>query len=397
MKILSIETSCDETAISILEVKGGNSSPVFTILSDKLVSQIDIHREFGGVFPAVAKREHAKAIFPLFISALEEARLFQEGTTPIPKEEFETLQKLFTHEQELCNLFVDEIPHIQKPKIDCIAVTTGPGLEPALWVGVNFARALSYIWDIPIVPVNHMEGHLMSVIAQQSGNTFSSAKIEFPALSLLVSGGHTELVLVRDWMEYEKIGQTKDDAVGEAFDKVARILGLPYPGGPEIAKIASEEREKEAGGKNPPDFSLQLPRPMIHSGDYNFSYSGLKTSVLYAVRDIGKLEDKHIRAIALEFEDSAIEVLVKKTMRAADEFGIRTLMIGGGVANNSHLQNELKKAIEKYNSSIALYFPRKDFSTDNSLMIGVAGYYQFLKTKKGANVFDVRANGNWSL
>ena len=406
LKILSIETSCDETAISVLEVSEIAELATFEILADKLVSQIDIHREFGGVFPAVAKREHAKAIFPLFISALEEARLFQEGTTPIPKEEFETLQKLFTHEQELCNLFVDEIPHIQKPKIDCIAVTTGPGLEPALWVGVNFARALSYIWDIPIVPVNHMEGHLMSVIAQQSGNTFSSAKIEFPALSLLVSGGHTELVLVRDWMAYEKIGQTKDDAVGEAFDKVARILGLPYPGGPEIAKIASEQRE-EAGGKNPSDFSLQLPRPMTHSGDYNFSYSGLKTAVLYAVRDIGKMEDEHMRAIALECEKSAREVVVKKTMRAVDEFGIRTLMIGGGVANNSHLQNELKKAIEKYDSSIALYFPRKDFSTDNSLMIGVAGYYQFLnnnpispdgeRTKKGANVFDIRANGNWSL
>lgn len=396
LKILSIETSCDETAISILEVSEIAENTTFEIIADKLVSQIDIHREFGGVFPAVAKREHAKAIFPLFVSALTDSKLFSNGTTQITDEQAKIVRSLFTHEQELCELFLKEISRLDKPNIDCIAVTTGPGLEPALWVGVNFARALSYIWDIPIVPVNHMEGHLMSVIAQQSGSTFSSAKIEFPALSLLVSGGHTELVLIRDWMEYEKIGQTKDDAVGEAFDKVARILRLPYPGGPEIAKIASEQRE-EAGGKNPSDFSLQLPRPMIHSGDYNFSYSGLKTAVLYAVRDIGKLEDEHIRAIALEFENSAIEVLVKKTMRAVDEFGIRTLMIGGGVANNSHLQNELKKAIEKYDSSIALYFPRKDFSTDNSLMIGVAGYYQFLKTKKGANVFDIRANGNWSL
>lgn len=391
MKILSIETSCDETAISILEVKDGDSSPVFTILSDKLVSQIDIHREFGGVFPAIAKREHAKAIFPLFISALKESNLLNSGTTSITQEHIETLQKLFTHEQELCELFIQEISKIEKPDLDCIAVTTGPGLEPALWVGVNFARALSYIWDIPIVPVNHMEGHVMSVVAQQEGNTFTSAKIEFPALSLLVSGGHTELVLIRDWMNYEKIGQTKDDAVGEAFDKVARILGLPYPGGPEISKITKVSRPLRK------DSRISLPRPMIHSGDYNFSYSGLKTAVLYTVRDIGELTEDIKNEIAVEFEDSAIEVLVKKTVRAVEEYNIRTVMVGGGVANNSHLQNELKKAIEKYDSSIALYFPRKDFSTDNSLMIGVAGYYQFLKNKKGANVFDIRANGNWSL
>lgn len=391
MKILSVETSCDETAISILEIKDGDSSPVFTILSDKLVSQIDIHREFGGVFPAIAKREHVKAIFPLFISALKESNLFSIGTTSIAQEHTETIQKLFTHEQELCELFVQEISKTEKPDLDCIAVTTGPGLEPALWVGVNFARALSYIWNIPIVPVNHMEGHVMSVVAQQEGNTFTSAKIEFPALSLLVSGGHTELVLIRDWMNYEKIGQTKDDAVGEAFDKVARILGLPYPGGPEISKITKVFRPLR---KNP---SLTLPRPMIHSGDYNFSYSGLKTAVLYTVRDIDELTPDIKNEIAVEFEDAAIEVLVKKTLRAVEQYNIRTVMIGGGVANNTHLQSEFKKAIEKYDSSIALYFPRKDFSTDNSLMIGVAGYYQFLKNKKGANVFDIRANGNWSL
>ncbi|MDQ5950002.1 MAG: hypothetical protein QG563_509 [Patescibacteria group bacterium] len=401
MKILSIETSCDETAISILEVKGGDSSPVFTILSDKLVSQIDIHREFGGVFPAIAKREHAKAIFPLFISALKESNLLNSGTTSITQEHIETLQKLFTHEQELCELFIQEISKIEKPDLDCIAVTTGPGLEPALWVGVNFARALSYIWDIPIVPVNHMEGHVMSVVAQQEGNTFTSAKIEFPALSLLVSGGHTELVLIRDWMNYEKIGQTKDDALGEAFDKVARILGLPYPGGPEISKITKVSRPLRK------DSRISLPRPMIHSGDYNFSYSGLKTAVLYTVRDIGELTEDIKNEIAVEFEDSAIEVLVKKTVRAVEEYNIRTVMVGGGVANNSHLQTELKQAVEKYDASVALYFPRVDFSTDNSLMIGVAGYYQFLKnnpispdgerTKKGTNVFDVRANGNWSL
>ncbi len=390
LTILSIETSCDETALSVFQVSG-TSTPHFTILSNELVSQIDIHREFGGVFPAIAKREHAKAIFPLFIKALTDAGLHKEGTTLISKAQSETITTLFTHEQELCALFIKELSHVEKPDIDCIAVTTGPGLEPALWVGVNFARALSYIWNIPIVPVNHMEGHVMSVIAQKNGSTFEGADIAFPALSLLVSGGHTELVLIRDWMQYEKIGQTKDDAVGEAFDKVARMIGLPYPGGPEISKLAHQAREEKF------TLDFEFPRPMIHSGDYSFSYSGLKTSALYRIQDMGTLNDQDKKIIALEFENAAIEVLVKKTLRAVDEYGIRTVMVGGGVANNTYLQQELAKALDAHDSSIALYFPRKDFSTDNSLMIGVAGYYQFLKNKKGTNVFDVRANGNWSL
>lgn len=387
--ILSIETSCDETALSVLSVLN-DQAPHFTILSNELISQIDIHREFGGVFPAIAKREHAKAIFPLFIKSLTDASLITQGTTDLTGKE-EAIRALFTHEQELCDLFIQEIAHIEKPHIDCIAVTTGPGLEPALWVGVNFARALAYTWDIPLVPVNHMEGHVMSVIAQKNGNTFESAPISFPALSLLVSGGHTELVVIRDWMNYEKIGQTKDDAVGEAFDKVARMIGLPYPGGPEISKLAHEAREAHLHA----DF--EFPRPMMHSGDYSFSYSGLKTSALYRIQDMGTLNEQDKKIIALEFENAAIEVLIKKTLRAVDEYSIRTVMVGGGVANNTYLQEELKKAINAHDSSIALYFPRKDFSTDNSLMIGVAGYYQFLKNKKGANVFDVRANGNWSL
>ncbi len=390
MKILSIETSCDETAISILEISEGEHSPRFTILGDKVVSQIDIHKEFGGVFPAVAKREHALAILPLFEHALNDAELYIEGITEVSSEMKMTLEKIFSHEQDLCERFIKKMATLQKPHIDAICVTTGPGLEPALWVGINFARALSLVWNIPIVPVNHMEGHVMSVAAQTHDHTFELAPIVFPALSLLVSGGHTELVLIPDWMNYEKIGETKDDAVGEAFDKVARILGLPYPGGPEITRLAQVARAKHIEG-------FTFPKPMISSGDFDFSYSGLKTSVLYKTKEFETLDEETVLKIARGFEDSAIAVLAKKTLDAVEKYGIQTVMVGGGVANNTHLQSELIQKIKEYDESIVVYFPRKDFSTDNSLMIGVAGYFQFLKNKKGANVFDIRANGNWSL
>lgn len=390
MRILSIETSCDETALSVVNVENNESNPVFSILADEVISQIDIHREFGGVFPAVAKREHVRIILPLFIKTLRDAHLYKEGRTDI---NVKAIEQLFSHEQELCANFITTISNLAKPDLDCIAVTVGPGLEPALWVGINFARALATVWNIPLIPVNHMEGHVVSVIAQQKENTFQSAPIEFPALSLLVSGGHTELVLIRDWLEYEKIGQTKDDAVGEAFDKVARILGLPYPGGPEISKLANQY----SSASDPRTSAFKLPRPMLHSKDYDFSYSGLKTSVLYAVKALGELTENKKSMIAYEFQNAAIEVLVKKTLRAVKEFNIKTLMVGGGVANNTFLQNELRKAIHEHDSSIYVYFPRKDFSTDNSLMIAVAGYYQFEKNKKGADIASVRAQGNLSL
>ena len=408
LTILSIETSCDETALSVLQVSG-TSTPHFTILSNELVSQIDIHREFGGVFPAIAKREHAKAIFPLFIKALADAGLHKEGTTLISEAQSETITTLFTHEQELCTLFIKELSHVEKPDIDCIAVTTGPGLEPALWVGVNFARALSYIWNIPIVPVNHMEGHVMSVIAQKNGNTFEGADIAFPALSLLVSGGHTELVLIRDWMHYEKIGQTKDDAVGEAFDKVARMIGLPYPGGPEISKLAHQAREE----KLTPDF--EFPRPMMHSGDYSFSYSGLKTSALYWLRD-HKLSAAHVNPLAglpsgllgtqnepptledfcTSFEQAIVDVLVGKTLKAAREYKPKSILLVGGVSANRKLRETLDLSIQSELPGTIFLPSVGGYSMDNGAMIAVAGYYKLLK--HGATPWqDLDVDPNWRV
>lgn len=392
MNILSIETSCDETAISILRVSGNTETPQFTILGNHVASQIALHAQYGGVFPALAKREHVKAITPLFIQVLKDANMHQIGVndtlTESVKKDIETL---LTREEDMRNDIIQSVYSLEKPQIDAIAITTGPGLEPALWVGVNFAKTLSMLWNIPLIPVNHMEGHVMSVVAQTSGDTFEVAPITFPALSLLISGGHTELVVIRDWMVYEKIGQTKDDAVGEAFDKVARIVGLPYPGGPAISALAREAREQ-----NLPR-AVEFPRPMLHSGTYDFSYSGLKTAVLYKTKEMGALTDEHKKIIAREFEEAAIEVLVKKTLKAIDQYDIQTVMIGGGVANNTYLQSELRKSIKNYNPEILVYFPRTDFSTDNALMIGVAGYYQFLKNKNGAQLDTVKACGTMTL
>lgn len=208
MKILSIETSCDETGISILEIKGGVKNPSFRILADSLNSQIKIHAPFGGVYPMLAKREHLKNLPILLERTLRKAKL-----------------------------------NTSKKPFDLIAVTSGPGLEPALWTGIVFAQETAKKWGVPVVPVNHMEGHILSVFGDAK-KEFSIPKIKFPILSLLISGGHTELVLVKDWMKYEVIGETLDDAAGEAFDKVARMLELPYPGGPEISKLA------ELGRKN---------------------------------------------------------------------------------------------------------------------------------------------------
>ena len=355
MKILSIETSCDETGISIIEVKG-TKNPTFKILADSLISQIKIHAPFGGVFPMLAKREHQKNLPILLERTLKKAKL-----------DFK--------------------------KIDLIAVTSGPGLEPALWTGIVFAKELSTKWNIPIVPVNHMEGHILSVFGLNK-KQFSIPKIEFPVLSLLVSGGHTELVLIKDWRKYQIIGETLDDAAGEAFDKVARMLGLPYPGGPEISKLAEQVRFK--GNK-----TFSLPRPMMYSKNFDFSFSGLKTAVLYLIRDLKKenpniLENKEtIQSIACEFENAVVETLVHKTKKAIQKYNIKTLIVAGGVSANKYLKKELKKMVK---NNQKLLFPEKKLSTDNSIMIGIAGYFKFLKSnKKTTKISKIKAEGGLRL
>jgi N6-L-threonylcarbamoyladenine synthase len=388
MKILAIETSCDDTAIAIMEVTEGLKPASahamarqvkFKILGSEVSSQISIHIPYGGVFPALAKREHIKNLPLVLEKVLREAKIKEED-----------LNK----------------------KIDAIAVTTGPGLEPALWTGIVFAKELNQKYKIPIVPVNHMEGHIFSIFPKDK-KTFSieNKKENLPMLSLLVSGGHTELVLIKDWpasmqggMKYKKIGSTRDDAAGEAFDKVARMLGLPYPGGPVVSSLAKEAREEKL---QITDYQLPitLPRPMINSKDYDFSFSGLKTAVLYMIRDMKEknpniLEDINIKQkIACEFENAVVETLVHKTIKAIKQYKIKTLIVGGGVSANTYLQEQMVKKIKKDKLKIKVHFPIRKLSGDNAVMISIAGYFQYKNKKfvKTGKSLKLRASGNMSL
>lgn len=379
MKILSIETSCDETAVAILECTGDPKTDSFSfkVLGNALHSQIESHEQFGGVVPMLAKREHAKKLIPLFKEVLERAFSLSDGVPAKPWEEEERLKALseiFGRETEFKETFITQIGNMPKPDIDAIAVTEGPGLEPALWMGIIFAKALSYVFNIPLIPVNHMEGHIMSVLPQ---------KIVFPALALLISGGHTELVLMRDWNQYEVIGQTRDDAIGEAFDKVARMLDLPYPGGPQISLLAETQRKTQT---STPEYIL--PRPMINSKDFDFSFSGIKTAVLYSLKENPQPKE----TIAKEFEDAVTEVLVSKAFRAVGEYGIKTLIIGGGVISNEYIREQFAERAGQY-MDLNLLLPEKDLRTDNALMIGLAGYMKWLEKREDR---EISAKGNLS-
>lgn len=389
MKILAIETSCDDTGIAILDArKRGKNSHCLHMMANAIQSQ-PIHSNYGGVFPMMAKREHGKNIVPVFEKALKDAEIFKAGKLTLTEKQKKEIQKILSRENDLGEVFLNHIEKIKKPKIDAIAVTVGPGLEPALWVGISFARALALAWDLPLLPVNHMEGHILSILMTDEGKI---PEIQFPALSLLVSGGHTELVLMKDFGKYKVIGQTRDDAAGEAFDKVARMLDLPYPGGPEISKLADTYR-KNSKVSLP---EIKLPRPMIHSGDFDFSFSGLKTAVLYLIRDLGKINDEQKKSIACEVEDSIVEVLTYKTIKAIEKYKIQTLIVGGGVSANNHLQKVLKEKVKKTNPNTTVYFPTKKLSTDNGLMIAIAGYFNYLKKpiKKSRSLSSLKANGN---
>jgi N6-L-threonylcarbamoyladenine synthase len=366
MIILAIETSCDETAISILEATDGFLRPKFKILSNIVASQIKIHAKWGGVVPNLAKREHLKNLPVVLKKALVKSK-------------------------------------IKIKNIDLISVTVGPGLEPALWTGINFARDLSKVWDKPIIGINHMEGHIAAVLLKEK-----SKLIKFPALALLVSGGHTELVLIKDWLKYKIIGQTRDDAAGEAFDKVAKMLGLPYPGGPVVAKLADSHQSSVANNQ------IKLPRPMINSKDYDFSFSGLKTAVLYLLRDLrgGKfgfrkisLDDRLkgsqlpaplVAEICYEFQQAVIDVLISKTIRAAKEYKIKTIILGGGVAANKELRKQLGKKIKKELPITNYLLPVTSFTTDNATMIAAAAYLHALK-KEFTKPSTLKAQGNLIL
>lgn len=389
MKILAIETSCDETAIAIVDAIQEDGVARFRILGNTLISQIDIHKAYGGVFPALAKREHAKNLVPILEAALEEAEMLHEDTQVIPEETHTKISELLAREPGLTEAFFAFVSECEPPEIDAIAVTTGPGLEPALWVGVNFAQALALLWGKPLVAVNHMEGHIVSALAEETGSSLEIRDAAMPILALLISGGHTELVLMKEWLQYELIGQTRDDAVGEAYDKVARMLGLPYPGGPEISRLAEEVRGSGALTR-----TYELPRPMLNDATCDFSFSGLKTAVLYLLKNNPEVSDEEKKHIAHEFENAVTEVLWKKASRALEQTGAQTLVLGGGVSANVHIRRFFTERIKSEYPGVSLRIPSPSLSTDNAIMIALAGFY---RASRKEFAHDLVASGNQTL
>ena len=314
--ILAIESSCDETAASV--IKGGRK-----VLSSVILSSMTEHIPFGGVVPEIASRAHTQAISIAVEKAITEANI--------------TLNDL-----------------------DAIAVTYGAGLLGALLVGVAYAKSLAFSLGIPLVPVSHIRGHL-------SASYLCDKELQPPFISILASGGHTAIIAVEDFYKYKILGQTLDDAVGEAFDKVARVLGLKYPGGPNVEKLAKE-------GQN----IIKLPPMLKGKKGYDFSYSGLKTAVINYVHTCDMAGREYNRAdVAHSFQCSAIDVLIKNAVKAIREYGYTTLTVGGGVGANGYLRENLKKVCEE--SGIKLVLPEKIYCTDNAAMIGAEGYLQYLK------------------
>ncbi len=355
MKILAIETSCDETAIAVLDN--------LKVLSNQVLSQIKIHKPFGGVVPNLAMREHRKNLPIILKRALEEAKI---------------------------------------KKSDVVAITSGPGLEPALWEGINFAKDLAKKWRVPLIPVNHLEGHIYA-------SWLESDQPKFPLLALIVSGGHTELVLMKKHLDYKILGETRDDAAGEAFDKVARMLKLGYPGGPHVAALAQHAQTVAEKTRNDADEIIQrrsalgqrqsarelwLPRPMINSGDFDFSFSGLKTAVLYYLRDNSNADKS---AVASEFQQAVVDVLIKKTADALRKYQPKSLVVGGGVAANKKLRVSLENLIKKSFPKISLHISPLWLCGDNAAMIAVAGYFRFKAKKFSKNPKIITADGNLKL
>ena len=314
--ILAIESSCDETAAAV--VKNGRE-----VLSNVISSQIALHTLYGGVVPEIASRKHIEKINYVIQEALDQA-------------------------------------HVTLEDLDAIGVTYGPGLVGALLVGVAEAKAIAYAAKLPLVGVHHIEGHI-------SANYIENKELEPPFICLVVSGGHTHLVVVKDYGKYEIIGRTRDDAAGEAFDKVARAIGLGYPGGPKIDKI-SKEGNPEA---------ITFPRAKVGDSEYDFSFSGLKSSVLNYLNSCQMKGEEINRAdVAASFQKAVTDVLVQNAMHGVKAYGLNKLAIAGGVASNSALRAAMKEACEK--NGVEFYYPSPIFCTDNAAMIGVAGYYEYM-------------------
>ncbi len=331
MRVLGIETSCDETGVAIYD--GGCS-----LLSNILYSQVSTHAAYGGVVPELASRDHIRKTLPLIETALMEAKL-------------------------------------NKKDINGIAYTKGPGLMGALMVGASIAKSFAYALKVPVIGVHHMESHLMAIGLEER-------QPKYPFLALLVSGGHTMLVHVREFGCYEILGESVDDAVGEAFDKIAKLLGLSYPGGPALAKLAEKGNVSR----------FHFPRPMQKRADLNFSFSGLKT---FAVNCFKRSEgDEQTRAdIASAFEEAAVDSLVQKSLRAMEQTGLNELVVVGGVAANKKLRQRLGEAVQSASGTI--YYPRQEFCTDNGAMVAYNGWLRLSRNEKEDNA--IRVFPRWSM
>jgi len=325
--LLAIETSCDETAVAVVKRTGDN----IRVLANEIASQIDVHKLTGGIVPEAAAREHVAVIRPMIEKAMKNAKVTGD-------------------------------------KLDAIAVTVGPGLQPALSVGVTAAQTLSFAWQKPLVPVHHIEGHIYSALSPQINPTAYSLQpiAPFPALALIVSGGHTLLIKISEHLQYEVIGSTRDDAVGEAFDKVARMLDLSYPGGPIISKLSKE------GDPN----TFKFSRPMLNSKDLDFSFSGLKTEVLYKLRELNEKNIPYKKAdIAASFQQAAVEAVVKKTETAAKKHKPSLLLLAGGVAANRLLRSQMKDIGSRL--SVHLQISPQKLCGDNAIMIALTASLAF--------------------
>jgi N6-L-threonylcarbamoyladenine synthase len=331
MRILSMESSCDESAVAVLDGERG-------LLAHEIFSQIDLHRVFGGVVPELASRDHVRRLLPLV-----ELALSRSGTGP----------------QDLAG----------------VAYTAGPGLIGALLTGAALARSLAYAWGVPAIGVHHLEGHLLAPLLEPDPPPF-------PHVALLVSGGHTMLIEAQRIGSYRVLGESRDDAAGEAFDKSAKLLGLPYPGGPQLARLATSGR---AG-------AVKLPRPMLDRAGLEFSFSGLKTAVLHASREV-ELTDARKADIAHAVQDAIVETLVAKSLRALDETGLDALVVSGGVGANERLRSRITAAVGARGGRA--YFPRIEFCTDNAAMIAVAG---LARLKAGEHDdLAIRARAQWPI
>lgn len=338
MLILGIETSCDETSAAV--ISGDSNSKKVTLLSNAIASSLALHGTTGGIIPENAAREQIKFIIPAIKEALEKSNIKHE-------------------------------------ELDAIAVTYGPGLIGSLLIGVETAKTLSYVWNKPLIPTNHLLGHIYANFIDEGQD-----EIEFPALSLIVSGGHTDLVLINKHKDINWLGGTRDDAAGEAMDKIGRVLGLPYPGGPHIEKAALNGNDKK----------YNFPKALIGNDDFDFSFSGLKSAVIREINSIDSLNDQIISDISASFQKAIIDVIVRKTIKASVRYNAKSILLGGGVAANTKLREDLKSAIEGNNLNTKLFVPSKILCTDNGAMIAAAAFYnnqivEFTKVDANPNLY----------